>query len=176
MNSNIIDNIANSVQQQEIKAAMQEIVDMAKELHKMIEVTVVNSVQDYTIALNPRFIVTIEQIQRGDTYVSQIVLSDGRDLLVRESKEELGIDFKDKDFCCKNELINDKGWSFEEIYVAFTNVAIKDIMVQKDEVEEVKWISYSDFVKLLYSNDFVPHAKEYKDLFCQIIKQTIANM
>lgn len=86
MNSNIIDSIANSVQQQEMKAAMQEIVDMAKELHKMIEVIADNQGQNYPISINPRYIVTISARENGKAIIE---LSDGRMIRVMESREEL---------------------------------------------------------------------------------------
>lgn len=86
MNSNIIDSIANNIQQQEMKAAMQEIVDMAKELQKMIEVTVDNQGQNYTISINPRYITTISARENGKAIIE---LSDGRMIRVMESREEL---------------------------------------------------------------------------------------
>ena len=86
MNSNIIESISNSVQQQEVKAAMQEIVDMAKELHKMIEVIVDNQGQNYPISINPRYITTISARENGKAIIE---LSDGRMIRVMESREEI---------------------------------------------------------------------------------------
>lgn len=86
MNSNIIESISNSVQQQEVKAAMQEIIDIARELQKMIEVTVDNQGQNYTITINPRYITTISARENGKAIIE---LSDGRMIRVIESREEL---------------------------------------------------------------------------------------
>ncbi len=45
--------------------------------------------------------------------------------------------------------------------------------LQKEEVSEVKYLSYEDFVKLFYSNKFCAHKKEYKDWAVKELKKYI---
>ncbi len=45
--------------------------------------------------------------------------------------------------------------------------------LQEEEVAEVKWLSYEDFLKLLYSKDFVGSDKKYKDWVAEMLKKFI---
>ena len=49
------------------------------------------------------------------------------------------------------------------------NVEISKLKLQKEEVSEVKWLSYDEFKKIFYSNKFVPFDNEYKELVLQMI-------
>ena len=40
----------------------------------------------------------------------------------------------------------------------------------KEEVAEVKWLSYEEFVKLLYSEEFIPYDEEYRKLVLDSLK------
>lgn len=82
---------------------------------------------------------------------------------VRETKEELGLDTRENDFVFLKEMLNHKGWEFNEIYLLKTTAKIEEFVLQKEEVSEVKYFNYDEFIKLLYSNDFAPHSKDYKD-------------
>lgn len=82
---------------------------------------------------------------------------------VKEGEEELGLKCKESDFIFLKEWLNQKGWEFAEIYLLKTNAKITDMTLQKEEVEEVKYLDYDKFVKLSYSDDYSNHAKEYKD-------------
>lgn len=42
-----------------------------------------------------------------------------------------------------------------------------EFILQEEEVEEVKWLSFEEFKELLYSEKWVPMDKEYKDLVVQ---------
>lgn len=90
---------------------------------------------------------------------------------VRETEEELGLKCKESDFIFLKEWINQKGWEFAEIYLLKTKAKISDMKLQKEEVAEVKYLDYDEFVKLFYSDDFCNHAKEYKDWVCEVLKK-----
>ena len=91
MNSNIINSMADAVEQQQIKAAMNAILNDYNNLQKMIEVTVMNPSRyglnaDYTVSINPSY---IRMIYDCENNTSCIELSDGRNIQVRETREEL---------------------------------------------------------------------------------------
>lgn len=92
---------------------------------------------------------------------------------VRETQEELGLKTKESDYIFLKEWFNPKGWEFAEIYLLKTKAKISDFKLQKEEVAEVKSFSYDEFVKLLYSDDFCNHAKEYKDWICKELKKHV---
>lgn len=92
---------------------------------------------------------------------------------VRETREELGLMTKESDYIFLKEMLNQRGWEFAEIYLLKTSAALSDFKLQTEEVAEVKYLSYDEFVKLLYSEDFCSHAKEYKDWICEELKKYI---
>lgn len=93
---------------------------------------------------------------------------------VRETSEELGIDAKAEDFIFLKEIINERGWELVQVYLLRNNTKVENMILQTEEVEQVKWLKYNDFVKLLYSEEFCDHAKEYKDWVCDTLKLYIA--
>lgn len=89
---------------------------------------------------------------------------------VRETFEELGIKTTENEFIFLKEFINERGHELVQVYLLKKDIDIKDIKLQASEVECVKWLSYNEFVELLYSDEFCNHAKEYKDWVKQILK------
>lgn len=89
---------------------------------------------------------------------------------VRETYEELGIKARQKDFVFLREWLNQDGYEFAETYILKTNKDIKDMKLQKKEVECVKWLDYGEFVKLFYSPDFCSYPKEFRDWSVQVLK------
>ncbi len=92
---------------------------------------------------------------------------------VRETSEELGLSVNEKDFIFLKEFINKRGWELVQVYLLKNNTKIEDMRLQLDEVECVKWLSYDEFTKLLYSDEFCNHSSEYKDWVCQVLKEYI---
>lgn len=92
---------------------------------------------------------------------------------VRETYEELGIKTEEKDYKFLKEFVNKRGWELVQVYLLIKDIDIDNIKLQVEEVECVKWLTYNNFVKLLYSDEFCNHAKEYKDWICKVLKDYI---
>ena len=90
---------------------------------------------------------------------------------VRETEEELGLKCKESDFIFLKEWLIQESWEFAEIYLLKTKAKVTDMKLQKEEVAEVKYLDYDEFVKLFYSDDFCNHAKEYNDWVCEVLKK-----
>ena len=90
---------------------------------------------------------------------------------IRETEEELGIRCKPEEFTFLKEWVNQRGWELAQIYLLKTKAKVEDMRLQSEEVEEVKYMNYDDFVKLFYSNDFCNHEKSYKDWVCKVLKK-----
>ena len=79
--------------------------------------------------------------------------------VIREADEELGITLCEKDICymCGYRSNNKHGkiWDrhFNEYYIAFKDVDTKDLKIQEGEVDEVKWVSYKKFKKMVECED-----------------------
>ena len=89
---------------------------------------------------------------------------------VRETEEELGLKFKESDFEFLKEWLVQESWELAQIYLLKTNATIEQMSLQQDEVEDVKWLNYNHFVKLLYSKDFCDFPLDYKDWIAMILK------
>jgi isopentenyl-diphosphate delta-isomerase type 1 len=91
---------------------------------------------------------------------------------IREGEEELGIQVDVKKlkylFTNKEELSYDKIRSneFVDIYLLQQNIDIKHIVLQKEEVSGIKYVSINEFYKMAYSKDIelFPHINEYEQL------------
>ena len=89
---------------------------------------------------------------------------------VRETREELGIETREEDYIFLKEWFNPRGWELAQIYLLKKDFDIKDVKLQEEEVEKVEWLSYDEFIKLFYSDEFCAHAKEYKDYIAEVLK------
>ena len=90
----------------------------------------------------------------------------GFQAIIREAKEELGINLNKNDITfigssistnIKNNIINRH---FNEYYVANKDVDETSLILQKDEVSEVKWIDKGDIIQKIQNNYDSITAKE----------------
>ena len=81
--------------------------------------------------------------------------------VIRELDEELGIKVCASDVRYIFSYISDKKhedkgiWDrhFNEYYIVFKDLDISSIKLQENEVDEIKWIDYSEFKKMVKSRD-----------------------
>ena len=92
--------------------------------------------------------------------------------LIREVKEELGIDVKETDLSLlgkfwRNEIHKEDFIENEldYIYVCEKDIDISNLIIQKEEIEDVKWISINDFKILLEGNRAVKRKDVWDCLF-----------
>ena len=87
-------------------------------------------------------------------------VSTGEDFLtacIRETQEELGLLFKKEQFVFQAEILSQSLKEFGQVYFLFADFSIEDTRLQADEVAQIQWFTYDEFIRLLYSPDFVPH-------------------
>ena len=89
----------------------------------------------------------------------------------RELFEELGINAKESDFEFIGEYVADSVWELGQIYKIKKDVDVSQMTMQLEEVSEIKWFNFEDFIKLFYSDSFVPYDKDYKDLGRYVFKE-----
>ena len=85
----------------------------------------------------------------------------------REVLEELGINTKEDEFEFWGEYLAETVWELGQVYKLENNFETTQMKMQVEEVSEIKWFDFDDFVKLFYSDDFVPYDKEYKDMIVE---------
>lgn len=82
----------------------------------------------------------------------------GRQALIRETKEELGIDINDNDikYLLGSSSINKQGdiinKHYNECYLITKNINILDIKIQEEEVSEVKYFSKDEILRRISNN------------------------
>lgn len=82
----------------------------------------------------------------------------GRQALIRETKEELGIEIDDNDikYLIGSTSINKQGdiinKHYNECYLITKNINISEIKIQKEEVSEVKYFSKDELLKRISDN------------------------
>ena len=82
----------------------------------------------------------------------------GRQALIRECKEELGIEINDNDikYLVGSTSINEQGdiinKHYNECYLITKNIDMSDIVLQKEEVSEVRYFSKDELLKRISNN------------------------
>lgn len=104
----------------------------------------------------------------------------GFQAIIREIKEELGIDIKKDDilFVGSATSVNEKGdiinKHFNEYYIVNKDVDISELTLQKEEVSDAKWFEKQEILKLIDNNyenitdktgcwDYLKRYYEWKD-------------
>lgn len=72
--------------------------------------------------------------------------------ITEEIKEELGIDVKANEI--SHIMIDKRTHTFQDVYYLKKDIDINDLILQKEEVEFVKWLSIDEINKLIENNEF----------------------
>lgn len=95
---------------------------------------------------------------------------------IRETLEEIGLQTRPQEYEYLGEYIFDNCKEIGQIYLLVKDCKIEDLKLESDEVAEAKWANYDDFIKLLYSSDFVPLDRAYKEKIASILKTRLDSM
>lgn len=82
----------------------------------------------------------------------------GRQALIRETKEELGIEISDEDikYLVGSTSINEQediiNKHYNECYLITKNIDVSNVVIQKEEVSEVKYFSREELIKRIDNN------------------------
>ena len=92
---------------------------------------------------------------------------------IRETFEELGVKTmaEDYEFIC--EYIDDKSYEIAQVYLLNLDLNIDEFKLQREEVAEVKWLTFDDFKKLFYSDEFVKFNNEYREIVLRMLKERL---
>ena len=89
--------------------------------------------------------------------------------VIREAKEELGIDIPIKElktFVEKETKIRKNNSCITNYFYYKTNMELHEFIIQKEELIEVKWVSIEDIIKMLEEeNDSIVFDKKSKYIF-----------
>jgi isopentenyl-diphosphate Delta-isomerase len=84
---------------------------------------------------------TAGTVEEGETYVSNII---------KEAKEEIGLNINEKDLIRgPHRFITTLHKYFVQNFFLKTDILVSDFVLQKEEVEQLKWISMENLLKSL---------------------------
>ena len=89
------------------------------------------------------FATTGGHVTYGSTFIETVI---------NEVSEELGIDISNEKIIEANTYISEN--VIQKVYYLKKDIDIKDITIQNDEVEYVKWFSKEDINKLILNDEF----------------------
>lgn len=100
-------------------------------------------IQKTSSSRNSVFATTGGHVSYGSTF---------KESIINEVKEELGIDISNEEIIEVDSYI----WEhyIQKIYYLKKDIDIKDITIQKDEVEYVKWLDKETIDRLINNNEF----------------------
>ena len=135
--------------------------------HSAIHLVIINKDKTKTLiqqrASNKAFYPNIWDISVGGHISSG---ESDKDSVIRELKEELGIDSCNMELIKKHkEELYNNGIDNKEIvsmFVLYMDVDIKDIKLQKEEVQNAKWVTKEEFNLLISNGNLFNHIEETK--------------
>ncbi|MBP3708045.1 MAG: NUDIX domain-containing protein [Clostridia bacterium] len=93
--------------------------------------------------------------------------------VIREAKEEIGIDITEQDCEFKFEYIMDWAKEIGQVYFIKCDKDISEFTIAENEVAQIKWVSFDEIRKLIYSDEWVPMDIEYKDKVINEFKELL---
>lgn len=82
---------------------------------------------------------------------------------IRELKEELGIDVskEELEFIASYKRPKD----YADVWLLNKNVNVDDIIIAKDEVQDIKWVAMPEFEEMINNNQAVKSSYDYLQLY-----------
>ncbi|MBR6504766.1 MAG: NUDIX domain-containing protein [Clostridia bacterium] len=91
------------------------------------------------------------------------------DTVYRECNEELGITANSNNL--ELVLCFKRKFNFTDIYLLKQNINLKDIVLQEEEVTDVKWVTIEEIREMIKNNDFAPNITFYFEMFIKLISE-----
>ncbi len=91
--------------------------------------------------------------------------------IIREINEELGLDIQENELILYNTLKRDeiKSPRFKDLWILKKDIELKELVLQKEEVNDAKWVSIDEFDKMQQNNEIVPTIDFNKEDFIKAI-------
>jgi len=90
---------------------------------------------------------------------------------VRETREELGLAMDAAAFRYMGQYVCDSTHEIGQIYLLQTELCLGDLVLQQEEVAEVRALGYSAFAALVRSDAFVPMEAAYTEFVLKMLRE-----
>lgn len=137
------------------------------EYHLVVHIYIINKKGEYLIqkrSMKKELMPGIWDITGGSVVSGEDSLSGA----IREVKEELGITLSPKDLFLVDRL--QRTHSLVDIWAAYADITLDDVIMQEDEVDEVKFVSAQDMVKTIFEAEY--RDESYKEILINFIRNT----
>lgn len=93
------------------------------------------------------------------------------DTVIRECKEELGVNIEPE----KLELMLTlkRKDNFLDVWLYHKDINLNDIIMQEEEVSDVKWVSIEEIYTMIDEKIFAPNVSAYFDIFLKLVNKEI---
>lgn len=91
--------------------------------------------------------------------------------ILRELREELGINFNETDAIFYKTLRDYKSKDFKDIWLFKKNLEIKDLKFTDGEVVDAKWINVDKFEKMINNKEIIPTIDFTKEDYMEMLKE-----
>lgn len=81
---------------------------------------------------------------------------DTRTAIIRETKEEIGVEISPEDMTFYYTQEGEDGDLFVDVFIAECNFPAEEMQFQKEEVSELKWCSAKEFEEIAEAGKFMP--------------------
>lgn len=136
------------------------------EYHLVVHIYIINKKDEFLIqkrSMKKELMPGIWDITGGSVVSGEDSLTGA----IREVKEELGITLSPGQLFLVDRLKRKN--SFADIWAAYADITVDDVVMQEDEVDEVKFVSDRDIIKIIFE-------AEYRDdSYKEIMKDFIAH-
>lgn len=96
---------------------------------------------------------------------------------IREAKEEIGLEVSEDDVQFMFEFIEDEGyWEIGQVFFIKADKEIDEFTIQEDEVDEIKWVSFEELKKIIFSDKWPSAREEYKKLVIEHFEKIFNNI
>ncbi|NLY46146.1 MAG: NUDIX domain-containing protein [Tissierella sp.] len=138
----------------------------AGEYHLVVHIWIINSKGEVLIQKRPEYLAFAPGIW-ATTGGSAIVGEDSITAALREVKEELGININ------RNSMLSPlrikRKNDFTDIWVVKQDIELIDIKLQKEEVEDAKWVNKKELKEMILDGSFY----RYSDVYFQLLSKYI---
>ena len=141
--------------------------DLPGEYSQSVHVLIVNSKNELLIQKrtpNKKVYPNLWSVTSGGINTGETSL----DAVYRECMEELGITIHPSEI----ELIASykRTFDFLDIWLVKKDINLSEIIMQEDEVSEVKWVSFDEFENIIKNNQTPPAVQTYFDFARKLLK------
>jgi mutator protein MutT len=125
------------------------------EYHLVTEAIIINSAKQILLSKRAEFKqkyplmweCTCGSVKKGETTL---------DAILRELKEELGINLRKKDAKFFKTLRDDNAKDFKDIWIFYTNIELEQLKYTDNEVIDTKWVTIEELNEMMNRNEIVP--------------------